>query len=215
MRILVGLLAVSLLYAAAGCKSGSSKAPKTFCDTTCFKDTLKFSGEGNFSPYVYLTAANCRPDKIIRSFKGMGANLTIDFGFDKVNVNKDFIRCVMKDTSSAYLLFNDCMTGRGYQIKLPFNKTGNMSRRASGINSIDPKFSVAPDMIAYTDRGNIYVEQVGSGKKQMMTFGKMLDIDYDAIHEYIDTVNVTSERIWVKVKVDNKWKEIEKKITLE
>lgn len=215
MRLLFILAAASLLYAAAGCKSSSSKAPKTFCDTACFTDTLKFTGEGNFSPYVYVAAANCKPSKIIRSYKGMGANLTIDFGFDQVNVNKDFIRCLMKDTSSAYLLFNDCMTGRGYQVKLPFNKTGTISKRASGINSIDPKFTVAPDMIAYTDRGNIYVEQVGSGKKAMMTFGKMLDIDYDALHEYIDTVNVTSDRIWVKVKVDDKWTEIEKKITLE
>ena len=70
-------------------------------------------------------------------------------------------------------------------------------------------------MVAYTDRGNIYVEETKSGKKAMMTFGKALDIDYDAIHEYIDSVNVSPERIWVKVKIENEWKELEKKITLE
>lgn len=215
MRTLVTIIAAMLLIAAAGCKSSSSKGPQLFCDTACFNDTLKFTGEGKFKPYIWLSAKDCKPEKIIRGYDGMGSNLTIDFSFGPVTVNKDKIRCLFSDTSSAYLLFNDCMTGRGYQMKLPFNKTGTISKRGSGINSLDPKFNVAPDMIAYTDRGNIYVEQVGSGKKAMMTFGKMMDIDYDAVHEYIDTVNVTSERIWVKVKVDNEWKELEKKITLE
>lgn len=215
MRTPVTFLAAAILCAAAGCTSSSSKGPKTFCDTVCFRDTQKFTGPGEFQPYISISARNCRPDKIIRGYKGLGASLTIDFPFGEVRVNKDYIRCLFSDTSSAYILFNDCLTGRGYQVKLPFNKTGTISKRASGINSIDPKFSVAADMIAYTDRGNIYVEQAGTGKKAMMTFGKMLDIDYDAVHEFIDSVQVTSDRIWVKVKVDDKWTELEKKITLE
>jgi hypothetical protein len=56
---------------------------------------------------------------------------------------------------------------------------------------------------------------MATGKIAQMTFGKALDIDYDAIHEFIDSVNVTSERIWVKVKIDNDWKELEKKIVLK
>lgn len=215
MRILFSFIAAAILYAAAGCRSSSSGGAKTFCDTACFSDTLRFTGDHELKPYIYITANNCRPDKIIRSYDGMGASLTTDFGFDQAMVNKDFIRCVFSDTGFAYILFNDCLTGRGFQIKMPFNKTGTISKRASGINNIDPKFMVAENMIAFTDRGNIYVEEISSGKKAMMTFGKALDIDYDAIHEFIDTVNVTSERIWVKVKVDDKWTELEKKITLE
>ena len=40
-----------------------------------------------------------------------------------VAINKDYIHCVIKDTSYAWLVFNDCFTGRGIQIKLPFSKS--------------------------------------------------------------------------------------------
>lgn len=214
MRILLFLAVLAAsISAMPGCKS--SGAPKTFCDTACISDTIRFTANHVLKPYVYITAKDCKPESIIRSHDAMGASLKTDFGFASVSFNKNFIQCLFSDTSYAYILFNDCATGRGYQVKLPFSKTGTISKRSSGINSLDPKFAVANDMIAYTDRGNIYVEQVSSGKKAMMTFGKGLDIDYDAIHEYIDTVNVTSERIWVKVKIDDKWTELEKKISLE
>ena len=39
--------------------------------------------------------------------------------------------------------------------------------------------------------------------------------DHDAIHESIDSVNITPTRIWVKVKIDNEWKEMEKNIILK
>ena len=214
MRILFFPAALTaLVLSIASCKSSS--APNTFCDTGCLKDTIKFTGDHDLSPYVYIAPADCKPASIIRSHGAMGESLKTDFGFGSVQINPGFVRCIFSDTAYAYLLFNDCLTGRGYQVKLPFNKTGTISKRSSGINSIDPKFSVADNMIAYTDRGNIYVEEIGSGKKAMMTFGKGLDIDYDAIHEFIDTVNVTSGRIWVRVKIDEKWTELEKQITLE
>lgn len=211
--IITCMAAVMAVPATTGCKSSSS--PQTFCDTTCLTDTIKFKADHVLQPYIYITAKDCRPGSIIRGHDAMGASLKTDFGFASASINKDFVRCLFSDTAFAYILFNDCATGRGYQVKLPFSKTGTISKRSSGINSLDPKFAVADNMIAYTDRGNIYVEDVKSQKKAMMTFGKGLDIDYDAIHEYIDTVNVTPERIWVKVKIDDKWTELEKKITLE
>lgn len=70
-------------------------------------------------------------------------------------------------------------------------------------------------MIAYSDKGNVFVEELVTGKKAMMTFGKALDIDYDVIHETIDSVNITPQRIWVKVKIDGEWKELEKNIELK
>lgn len=215
MRALFGIILVVVVgIFLTSCKS-SSTTPKTFCDTVCMTDTVKFTGDHNLEPYVYIVPDNCAPWKIIRSYKGMGTSLTTDFGFPSVNVNKDYMRVIFGDTAFAYILFNDCITGQGFQIKLPFNKTGNINQRKSGVNAIDPKFNVAPDMIAYTDRGNIYVEQVTSGKKAMMTFGKDLGIDYGVIHDYIDSVHVTSDRIWVKVMLDEKWTPLEKKITLE
>ncbi len=87
--------------------------------------------------------------------------------------------------------------------------------KTSGINNIDPKFSIADNLVVNTDRGNIYLEDIDTGKKAMMTFGEKLDIDYDALHEYIDSVNITNSRIWVKVKIKDSWKELEKNITLE
>lgn len=214
MRLLLfpaALIVLALSFAA--CKSSSSE--KTFCDTACLKDTIKFTGDHALSPYVFIAPADCKPASIIRGHGALGASLTTGFGFGDVSINPAFVRCIFNDTSYAYLLFNDCLTGRGYQVRLPFNQTGTISKRSSGINSIDPKFSVSDNMIAYTDRGNIYVEEISSGKKAMMTFGKGLDIDYDAIHEFIDTVNVTSGRIWVRVKIDEKWTDLEKKILLE
>ncbi len=169
-------------------------------------------------------------DTLIWSYEGMGINRKVglaDFLNTSIHLNKDYVRCFIKDTSYAWLLFNNCSNGRGYSLKLPFNKTNSIGRKSSNINNLDSKFSLAGNMTAYTDRslagnmtaytdrGNIYVEDMETGKKAMMTFGKALDIDYDAIHEYIDSVNVTSNRIWVKVKIDNEWKELEKKITLE
>jgi hypothetical protein len=215
MRALFGIaLVIISLSFLAGCKSSTDSA-KTFCDTVCMKDTVKFVGDHKLEPYIHIVPDNCAPSKIIRGYKGMGTSLTTDFGFTSANINKDYMRVLFGDTAFAYILFNDCLTGRGYQMKLPFNKTGTISKRQSGINNIDPKFAVANNMVAYTDRGNIFVEEVGTGKTAMMTFGKMMDIDYEAIHEYIDSVNVTSERIWVRVKIDEKWTELEKKITLE
>ncbi|MBK6936097.1 MAG: hypothetical protein IPH18_03860 [Chitinophagaceae bacterium] len=56
---------------------------------------------------------------------------------------------------------------------------------------------------------------MNTGKTAMMTFGKEIELDYDDIHNYIDSVNITNERIWVKVKIDGEWKEKEKKFTWE
>ena len=213
--LIVPAIAVILSFFTGGCKSSSSETPKLFCDTACFKDTLKFSGDHKLQPYVYLTAKDCKGDSVIWSYKGMGSNRKTKFDYPDAKLNKDFVRCIFKDTAFAYLLFNDCVTGRGFQIKLPYNKNQSFSMRTSGINNIDKKFSIGNNLLAYTDRGNIYIEEVATGKKAMMTFGEKLDIDYDAIHEYIDSVNITNSRIWVKVKIKEGWKEIEKKITLE
>jgi len=195
------------------CKSSAKK--QSFCDSACLDDTLKFSGDHVLKPYLYVIPFECTADSVVWSYSGLGANRKTAFDYEGLTLNKNFMRAIFKDTSYVYLLFNDCNTGRGYQLRLPFNKSQNISKRSSGINNLDPKFAVADNMVAYTDRGNIYVEEPATGKKAMMTFGKGTDMDYDAIHETLDSVNVTSSRIWVKIKIDNKWEEKEKKITLE
>jgi hypothetical protein len=215
--IFAALVIISISSTIISCKSSSGSGPKGFCDTVCLKDSIKMTGDHKLKPYVYITAKDCKADSLIWSYQGINNRKT---GFTyllntTVNINKDFARCYFRDTAVAYLLFNDCATGRGFQIKLPFDKKQNFGLKSSGINNFDPKFSVADNLLVNTDRGNIYAEDMQTGKTAMMTFGKKLDIDYDNIHEYIDSVNITNDRIWVKVLVDNKWTELEKKIELK
>lgn len=217
MRILIAA-ALLALFSIGACKSSSSGGAKTFCDTACLRDTIKFTGDHKLKPYVWLSARDCKADTLLWSYNGMGVNRKVgleDFLNTHVQVNRDYIRCFFNDTAYAWLLFNNCANGRGYSLKLPFNKNNDIGRKSSNINNLDKKFAVADNLVAYTDRGNIFVEDMASGKKAMMTFGQNLDIDYDALHEYIDSVNVTNDRIWVRVMIDKKWTDLEKKITLE
>ena len=49
-----------------------------------------------------------------------------------------------------------------------------MAVRRSGINSFDPKFSIADGLVAYSDGGNIFVEELTTGKTATMTFGEQI-----------------------------------------
>lgn len=100
-------------------------------------------------------------------------------------------------------------------MKFSFGKKASFKKSTSAINNFDPKFIVADSLLVYTDKGNIFVEDIPTGKKALMTFGKPLDIDFDAIHQTIDSVNITPGRIWAKVKVDDEWKVLEKNVTLQ
>jgi len=213
MRITVLLLIVIIfLNVNTGCKSSSSGG-KTFCDTTCMKDTMKFINDNSsLKPYVFVSPKDCNADMAIWSYKGMGINRKLEL--PAVRLNKDFVRCVINDTSNAWLLFNDCSTGRGFFLKVLYSKVGGQINPYA-INNIDPKFSVSNDLAAYTDKGNVFVEEMSSGKKAMMTFGEQLEFDFTAIHQTLDSVNITPSRIWAKVKLKGGWKELEKKITLQ
>jgi hypothetical protein len=216
MRLLIIIPVIGIFYfSSTGCKSSK---PKAFCDTSCIKDSIRFTGDYYLKPYVVISASDCQADTLSWSYDGMGVNRKVgleDFLNAKVYFNRTHVRCYFNDTAYAWLLFNDCSNGRGYSLKLPFNKTATIGRKSSNINNLDPKFSIADNLVVYTDRGNIYAEDMATGKTAMMTFGKNLEIDYDAIHEYIDSVNVTNNRIWVKAMIDNKWTELEKEITLK
>lgn len=183
------------------------------------KDTMKFIEEGHpLKPYVFISAKDCAADSIIWSYDGMGVNRK--FGLTNIlgatlHLNKDFMRCTFKDTSYVWLLFNNCSNGRGYSLKIPFDRKGSISPKSSAINGIDPKFSVADGLVAFTDRGNIFIEEMATGKKASMTFGEDIAPDYNAIHEKIDSVNITPTRVWAKIWIKDKWQEREKKIELK
>ena len=148
----------------------------------------------------------------------MGSNRTLpvfELTDQDVRLNKDYISCVIKDTSYAWLTFNDCITGRGFLYKLPFNKKNNITKMKGALNSFDKKFAVDPDLRAYTDRGSIFVVNIQNGKEAMMTFKETYDIDFNKLHDVVDTINVTKSRIFVKLKKNGQDVPLEKTVDLQ
>jgi len=216
MKILLPAIAVTLLaWSFSSCTSSS--APASFCDT-CLKDSLKFEGDHPLRPYVYITAKDCRPDSIGWNFEEYGSGKKSSFedliGMP-VSIHKEQFTCVFQDTSYAWLVFSDCFSSRGIQVHLPLTLSGKLNIRRSGINSFDPKFSIDKGLIAYSDGGNIFVEELTTGKKATMTFGQDIGTNFDAVHETIDSVSVTPTHVWAKVKIGNDWKELQKNIELK
>lgn len=217
MKYLLLLIAVIGLFACGGNKV---VADKPFCDTTCLKDTIKFMKEDHkLKPYLYVSARNCLPDSVIWSYRGLGTNRKLsfdDFGLKKFPLNKDYMTVYFGDTSYVWFLFNNCNNGRGYLAKIYFDKNKNIIRNGRALNRVDPKYAVAEGLVAYTDRGNIFVEEMATGKRAEMTFGKELEgVDDDYLHDYIDSINVTPTRIWANVKIDKQWKALERNVTLK
>ena len=215
MKIIFPLIISVMLFSC-----GNSGKAKMFCEVACQKDTIKFIEETHkLKPYIYISAVNCLPDSVIWSYSGLGTNRKLsfdDFGGHKFNLNEKYMSCYFNDTSYAWLLFNDCSNGRGYCAKIPFNKSQNIQRKGSAFNKFDPRFAVADGLVAYTDKGNIFVEEMATGKTAMMTFGNSLaDLDYDAMHEFIDSVNITPTHIWAKILRGKNWETVEKDIRLE
>lgn len=215
--LLLPLAAIVMLYSFNSCSSSSG--PQSFCDTVCLKDSLKFTAPNNpLMPHLYISAKNCAADTISWGYEGMGAERKsgmADMMGDGLRINPDALGCYIKDTSYIWLAFNDCSSGRGYLLKVPFDKKGKIERKSSAVNAFDPKFAVDESLVAYTDRGNIFVEEKATGKKAMMTFGQALEIDYDNFHKTLDSVNITPTRIWIKINIENEWKELEKTIELK
>ncbi|HEX2606497.1 MAG TPA: hypothetical protein VHK91_03920 [Flavisolibacter sp.] len=215
MRILTGLLSLGILFASCGGGKGSSS--KTFCDTTCRSDSFKFKGTDRFESVVNISVRDCAPDSISWTHIRQDLVRTIpmsDLTNQEVRLNPSNIKCVIKDTSHVWLSFNDCITGRGFLFKLPFNKANPIGKFKGAVNSFDPKFIVAEDLRAYTDRGSIFVVDVNTGKEAQMTFKKGYDIDFDKIHEVLDSVNITHKRIYVKLLNEGKEVPLEKAIDL-
>jgi len=151
MRLVFVIVVIAAIMAGFAFPSCKSSGPATFCDTACMKDTIKFTKDDHpLKPYIYITAKNCTADSVIWSYADMGVNRKLalaDILGVSLHLSKDFIRCVFNDTSYVWLLFNDCSNGRGYSLKIPFSKKGNISPKASAINGVDPKFSVAISLL--------------------------------------------------------------------
>lgn len=215
MKTFLFSAAVALL--AISCGDKATTTTKAFCDTACNNDTLVFKGEHKLKPTVTISKKNCLADTLswwhdaLSVKRQMQVSQLLD---NTVRLNKDAISCYIKDTSIAYVSFNDCVTGRGYFLQLPFNKKQSISKSSGAINAFDKKFAVAEDLRAYADYTTIYVVNVKTGKKEFMTFKERYDINFNQIHDVIDSVNVSNNRIFVLLKKNGQDVPLEKQITL-
>lgn len=218
MRIFFFLFAVvATAWTFSSCKSASG--PALFCDSVCVKDTIMFRNNSHpLAPFVYISPNNCGPDSIGRGYEnGITRKLAFSSLIDnpQLKINPSKVAGFAGDTSYAFLLFNDCITGRGYSIKLPYAPNGSVTILGSAINKLDPKFNVEDGLAAHSDRGNILVEDMTTGKTAMMTFGQIVEIDYDKIHDFVDSVSISRDRIWARVKLGKEWKDLEKKVVFK
>lgn len=210
---------IFILFSAAffvSCKNEGTAS--TFCDTSCVFDSIKYVSNDDFESKVLISVSRCAPDSLTLTHAYMGSNRTIpvfELTDQDVRLNKDYISCVIKDTSHAWLTFNDCITGRGFLYKLPFNKKNNITKIKGALNSFDKKFAVDPDLRAYTDRGSIFVVNIQNGKEAMMTFKETYDIDFNKLHDVVDSINVTKSRIFVKLKKNSQDVPLEKSVDLQ
>lgn len=207
-----------LLFSAAFFVSCNNEGTATsFCDTTCKQDSFIFNNNDKFEGKVAIGVRNCKPDSISITHAYQSSSLVrpfYDLTEQDVKLNASAISCVIKDTSHAWLTFNDCITGRGFISKLPFGKSENIKRLRGALNSFDKKFAVDPDLRAYTDRGSIFVFNIHTDKEEVMTFKETYDIDFNKLHDVVDSINVTKSRIYVRLKKGGQNVELEKKITL-
>ncbi|MCU7548074.1 hypothetical protein OCK74_03060 [Chitinophagaceae bacterium LB-8] len=216
MRYLFSIISLSLLFASCSNNKETASA-KPFCDTTCNTDTFKFAGDHKLKPVVTISVNNCIADTLSFSHEAMPASRQVHMGTylgHLVRLNNSAISAYFKDTSYVWLTFNDCATGRGYLLKLPFNKKESIRKMSSAINSFDKKFVLPEDLRAYADYSTIYVEDIATGKSETMTFKEEYKIDWDNIHETIDSVNISRNRIYVQLKKDGQIVPIEKNISL-
>jgi major membrane immunogen (membrane-anchored lipoprotein) len=199
------------------CNNNSNTA-KTFCDTTCTNDSLKFNGDSKWKQSLTISIKDCKPDTVSRTYEGAASRLRAPFSnyfSSDIKINKSAIDVAFQDTVSAWVSFNDCITGRGYLLELPFNTARTGIKTSAALNRFDKKFSIDSDLRAYTDRGNIFVVNVTNGKDAQMTFKEnYANMDFNDIHKTLDSINVTKSRIYVKLLKDGQEVPLEKNISL-
>ncbi len=214
MRIIFLFILVGIVASTTSCNNSS--AGKTFCDTTCSTDSFKFKGENPFHPVVAIGVNKCKVDSILWTYDLVSGRLVSfpEFIGQPVSLNKNAIDCFFKDTSYAWLQFNDCITGRGFLLKLSYDKNKETRKITGAFTRFDPKFSIDPALIAYTDRGSVFVENMETAQQAIVPFDNAYDIEFNKLHETVDSVNITKSRVFVKMIRNGQEKVYEKKISL-
>jgi hypothetical protein len=216
MKFLLAIITLFVFFVSCSDNNQAASA-QPLCDTTCNTDSFKFEGDHKLKPNVTISVNNCIGDTLSFSHDAMPSSRQIHMGTylgHLVRLNNSAISAHFKDTSYVWLTFNDCATGRGYLLKLPFDKKESIRKMSSAINSFDKKFVVPEDLRAYADYSTIYVEDINTGKTETMTFKEEYKIDWNNIHETIDSVNISRNRIFVQLKKDGQNVPLEKNISL-
>jgi tricorn protease-like protein len=213
------LIATAVIFLASCNNNNGKNTAATFCDTTCTNDAFQFQGDNpKLKQSLTITMKNCTPDSISWTYEGLESKrhaLFSDYTPQEVRLNKSALAVAFQDTSSVWISFNDCFTGRGYLVELPYRSGKSTIKTSAALNSFDKKFSVDPDLRAYTDRGNIFVVNVTNGKTAQMTFQEnYADMDFNDIHKTLDTINVTKNRVYVKLLKEGQEVPIEKNVSL-
>src|SRR6187397_1139844 len=107
--LLIAIWALTLLGFAMGCKSGTGSAAKTFCDTSCLRDSIKFTGDHKLSPHVYISTRGCKADTLSWGYKGMSVSKQAaisDLLGKSVIINPAYLKCYIRDTSYIWLVLN-------------------------------------------------------------------------------------------------------------
>ncbi len=132
----------------------------------------------------------------------------------EIRLNKSAINCYIKEAEYIWLTFNDCNTGRGYLLKLPFNKKESINKISSALNAFDKKFVMPKNVRAYADYTTLYVVDISTNKKEELSFKETLNIDFNNIHQTIDSINITPNRIFVQLIKNGQKLPMEKNISL-
>ena len=216
MKLFTFLFLVSLL--SFSCQNNSSTAKVPLCDTTCNSEPFNFTGAGKHNAYVSLTQKDCvadtlswSSDKMLSKQKMLMASL-LD---TTVRINKSAISCVINDTSFAWITFNDCISGRGYLLQAFFSDEGRIKKYTSALNSFDKKYVVDDSIRAYCDYSAIYAVNVNTGKKVALYYKEELKkIDFNNLHETIDSINFTRNRLFAIMKRNGNSEQLEKAVKL-
>ena len=222
MRYLLSFIVIiCLVYANSSCSSKSS-GPATYCDTTCLNDTLKFEQKIPDNLRVFITARNCKADSIQWTNALLDNWLKLDFAevvSPDVRVNKDNIAIHFVNTEYAWLEMRDCISGRGYMSKLPFDPKATRKRITSGLTRFDKKNVVEDGLIAYFDRVFVYALNIKTGEELKMKIAGQtaIEFDYDHFRDMLDSVNITTKRIYARVKKtpESEWENVEKAISFK
>lgn len=217
------LIPTVLLMVLVSCQSAEKEtaASEPFCkDTACLSETLRYDSPAPGKPFVTISFKNCKIDNIHWEKGGKGVIKDILFSEyipNDVKPSKEALSCTIVDGKYAWIRFNDCATGRGYVIRLPFDSDGTTSKFTSALNNFDPKFKISDDLVAYYDNTFIYVQDTKTGDiaQQLLTDTGVKSINYNDVHSLIEEVNITKDSIYAKLKVDNKIIEHHKPLTFE